>query len=97
MNRKWKGAMKKVREKDVCRLEMLCWVTAAAAAVLSVLFLFDFVQNHWFLNFILGLGVLLHAALMVLFLLKNKKLFAGLAAVLAVCYAGSLIYFNLQL
>ena len=86
--------MKKVREKDIQGLEIFCILTALAAVVLGVLFLFNFWQNHWFLNFILGLGVLLHVALSLLFVLRERTLYAVCTLLLAVFYGGALVYFN---
>lgn len=87
--------MKKVREKDVRILEGFCVVTAVIAGVLCILYLFDLLQNHWFLNFILGLAVLLQVSLSLLFLIRKKRFFTAVSAVLLVLYAGSLIYLNI--
>lgn len=86
--------MKKIKEKEIQGLEILCIITALAIVVLSVMFLFDFWQNHWFLNFILGLGVLLHVALAVLFTLRHRIVQAAVCGLLALLYGGALIYFN---
>lgn len=51
---------KKINEKDVRALWIFCAVTATITDVLCVLFLLNVVQNHWFLNFIQALAVLLH-------------------------------------
>lgn len=90
----WKPKVKNVREKDIRFMEIFCVITAFVAGILCVLFLFDLLQNHWFLNFILGLGVLLHVALSLLFLVKQKPVLTGLTVVFVLFYAGSLIYFN---
>lgn len=86
--------MKKIKEKDIRSFEAVCVMAALAVCVLCILFLFDLLQNHWFLNLILGLGVLLHVALFLLAYLKRNTTFAVLAAVLAVWFLGTLIYFN---
>lgn len=86
--------MKKVREKDIQGFEVFCIITALAAAVLCILFLFNVIQNHWFLNFILGLGVLLHVALFLLAVLRHKIVPAVTALVFVVFYGGGLVYFN---
>ncbi|MDO4323706.1 MAG: hypothetical protein Q4C61_14390 [Lachnospiraceae bacterium] len=87
--------MKKVKEKDVRILEGFCVMTAVIAGVLCVLYLFDLLQNHWFLNFILGLGVLLHVSLTLLFLIRKKRILTASSVVLLVFYIVSLIYFNI--
>lgn len=86
--------MKKIKEKDIQGLEVFCIITAAAIAVMSILFLFDFWQNYWFLNFILGLGVLLHLAMVLLGLLQHKHLLTALSLIWMLVYGGSLVYFN---
>ena len=43
--------MKRNREKDMEAAEIFCIITALAICILSILFLFNFLQNHWFLNF----------------------------------------------
>lgn len=86
--------MKKVREKDIQFLEIFCAVTALAAGVVCTLFLFDVLQNHWFLNFILGLGVLLHVAMSLLYLVKRRLVLTILSVMLMVFYIASLVYFN---
>lgn len=86
--------MKKIKEKDIQGLEILCIITAAAIAVMSILFLFDFWQNYWFLNFILGLGVLLHLAMVLLGILQHKHLLLGISLMLMLFYGGGLVYFN---
>ena len=86
--------MKKVREKDVQKLEIFCIITALAVIVLCILFLFNLLQNHWFLNFILGLGVLLHVALTLLMVVQNKIAFAVCTLLFAVFYGAGLVYFN---
>jgi hypothetical protein len=87
--------MKKVREKDIRALENFGTLTAVLTGVLCILYLFDVLQNHWFLNFIMGLAVLLHVSLTLLFLIRKKKLMMTVSAVLAVGYIGGLIYFNI--
>ena len=87
--------MKKIKEKEIQGLEVFCSITALATAVLSIMFLFDFWQNHWFLNFILGLGVLLNVALLLLFLLRHKIGQAVSAGLLSLFYTGALVFFNL--
>lgn len=86
--------MKKVREKDLQGLEIFCILTAMGAIILGVLFLFNFWQNYWFLNFILGLGVLLHVALALLLILRSRKLYAVCAVAFALYYGAALVYFN---
>lgn len=87
--------MKKVKERDVRILEGFCVVTAVLAAVLCSLYLFDVLQNHWFLNFILGLAVLLHVAQTVLYVIRKKRFQMVLALVFTVFYAVCLVYFNI--
>jgi Ca2+/Na+ antiporter len=43
----------------------------------------------------MGLAVLLHVSLTLLFLIRKKKLMMTVSAVLAVGYIGGLIYFNI--
>lgn len=86
--------MKKVKEKERQILEILCIVTAVIIVVLSVMFLFDFWQNTWFLNTIMSLGILFHTALMLRMILDYKTARAITAGILALFYAGALIYFN---
>ena len=86
---------KKINEKDVRALWIFCAVTATITDVLCVLFLLNVVQNHWFLNFIQALAVLLHLSLLLLGLLKKKLVFSIGSAVLMLAYAGRLIYYNL--
>ena len=86
--------MNRNREKDTEAAEIFCIITALAICVLSILFLFDFLQNHWFLNFILGLGVLLHIAVWLLSLVRRRHVVSIVSAMFAVFYAGGLIYFN---
>lgn len=92
----WKPKVKKVREKDIRFMELFCVITALVAGVLCVLFQFDILQNHWFLNFILGLGVLLHVSLCLLFLVKRRMVLGTSSAILTVFYIASLAYFNLN-
>lgn len=87
--------MKNIKEKEIQGLEIFCSITALATAVLSVMFLFDFWQNHWFLNFILGLGVLLNLALLLLFLLRHKIGQSVTTGLLMLFYIGALVFFNL--
>ena len=86
--------MKKIKEKEIQGMEIFCIITALAIIVLSVMFLFDFWQNYWFLNFILGLGVLLHVAVGVLFTLRHRIVQAAVCGLFALLYAGVFIYFN---
>lgn len=86
--------MKKIKEKELQGLEVFCILTALAAIILGILFLFNFWQNHWFLNFILGLGILLHVALLLLFILRHKMLYTVGALFLVIFYSSALIYFN---
>ena len=86
---------KKINEKDLRALWIFCATTAALTDVLCVLFLLNVVQNHWFLNFIQALAVLLHLSLLLLGLMKKKWVFSIGSAVLMLAYAGSLIYYNL--
>ena len=88
--------MKKVREKDIHGLEFLCVLIALAVIVLGVMFLFDFWQNYQFLNFILGLGTLLHVALSLLLFLRQRTMYAACALLLACFYGGVLVYFNIM-
>lgn len=91
----WKPKVKNVREKDIRFMEIFCVITAFVAGILCVLFLFDLLQNHWFLNFILGLGVLLHMSLAILHLLKNRKILLVVTAVFLIFYIACLVYFNI--
>lgn len=86
--------MKKIKEKELQGLEIFCILTALAAIILGILFLFNFWQNHWFLNFILGLGILLHVALLLLFVLRHKMLYTAGALSLVIFYSSALVYFN---
>ena len=86
---------KKINEKDLRALWIFCAATAMLTDVLCVLFLLNVVQNHWFLNFIQALAVLLHLSLLLLGLMKKKWVFSIGSAVLMLAYAGSLIYYNL--
>lgn len=86
--------MKKIKEKELQELEVFCILTALAAIILGILFLFNFWQNHWFLNFILGLGILLHVALLLLFVLRHKMLYTAGALFLVIFYSSALVYFN---
>jgi hypothetical protein len=76
--------MKKIKEKDICILRGLCVVIALAVGTLSVLYLIGILQNGWCLDVILGLGVLLHAALAVLLFVEHRNVISGIALVLAV-------------
>jgi len=87
--------MKKINEKDLCILWIFCAATAAMTDILCVLFLLNVVQNHWFLNFIQVLAILLHLSLLLLGLIKKKWVFSIGSAVLLLAYTGSLIYYNL--
>ena len=87
--------MKKVREKEIQRLEFFCVITALVAGVLCILFLFDFLQNHWFLNFILGLGVLLHVALLLQYLVQHRRVITVVSFGFTALYVAGLIYMNL--
>lgn len=75
-------------------LEKFCMVVALAVSVLGILFLFDFTQSHWVLNFTLGLGVLLHVALALLWFLQHRQVMSVCAVLLAFVCAGTLVYFN---
>ena len=86
---------KKVKEKDIRILEIFCSIPALGAGILCILYLFDLLQNHWFLNFILGLGVLLHMSLAILHLLKNRKILLVITAVFLIFYIACLVYFNI--
>lgn len=86
--------MKRIKEKEECFLDGLCSVTAAAAGILSILYLFDILQNQWFLSFITGFAVLLHVSLSLLFFIRRKHVRMSLAILAAVFYCGCLIYFN---
>lgn len=87
--------MKKNREKEMQWLEVFCIIAACAVCVLSILFLFDFMQNHWFLNTILGLGVLLHVSSALLFLLRRRYPLLWISVGLALFYGAGLVYFNI--
>lgn len=84
---------KKIKEKEIQGMEIFCIITALAAVILSVVFLFDFLKNYWFLNFILGLGILLHVALIFLMLLRHRIWSAIVSGMFVLFYAGALIYF----
>lgn len=86
--------MKSIKEKDERFLDGFCSVTAAAAGILCILYLSDILQNHLFLNFIMGLAVLLHVSLSLLFLIRRKHIRMGFAIFMAVFYTGCLICFN---
>lgn len=86
--------MKKNCEKELQLLEMLCVVIALAACIPGILFLFDIVQTYWCLNVTFILGILLHAALALLLLVRRKNVYAGISALLMLFYAGALVYFN---
>lgn len=90
-----KHSVKKIKEKDIGILESFCAVTAVLAGILCVLYLLDVLQNQWFLNFILGLGALLHVSLALLTFIRQKKIAMGLSALLTVFYIACLIYFNI--
>ncbi len=96
MVRRAGNAMKKAREKDIRILEGFCAVIVMLAGMLCVLYLFHILQNHWFLNFILILGVLLHVSLALLFVVRGKKLLMSGAGLLTVFYAAGLVYFNIR-
>ena len=81
---------KKINEKDVRAAKKYGFLV-----LLCVLFLLNVMQNHWFLNFIQALAVLLHLSLLLLGLMKKKWVFSIGSAVLMLAYAGSLIYYNL--
>lgn len=87
--------MKKINEKDLVALWMFCIVTSLITDVLCILFLLNVVQNHWFLNFIQALAVLLHLALMLLCLMKKKWILCGCSGVLVLLYMGSLVFYNI--
>ena len=87
--------MKSIKEKEECFLDGFCGVTAAAAGILSIFYLFDILQNQWFLSFIIGFAVLLHVALSLLFFIRRKHVRMSFAILVAVFYSGCLIYFNL--
>lgn len=85
--------MKKPGDRDIRNLERIGAVTALLLAVLCVLYSADFLQENWVLNFILGLGCLMHLEAALLELLRRKYPGAVLAASLALVCAGFLIYF----
>lgn len=87
--------MDKVKERDIRRLEFFCSVTAFVASVLCILFLFGILQRRWLLNFILGLGVLLHVAMLLLYLVKRRHVLAVVAFAFMVVYILGLVYFNI--
>lgn len=87
--------MKKVKEKDIKILRVLCVIIALAAGTLSVLYLLGIFQTGWCLNCILGLGILFHGSLAVLLFLKRQNFFAGVITVAAVLYLAALVYFNI--
>lgn len=86
--------MKKGKEREIQILEIFCSITAVAAIILSVMFLFDFWQNHWFLSFILALGILLHVAAMICMFMEKKTGRALICGILTLFYAVVLICFN---
>lgn len=83
------------KEKDIQVLRGLCAIIALAAGALSVLYLLGIFQTGACLSFIMGLGILLHAALAVLLFVKHWNFFAGIAVLLAVFYLAALVYFNI--
>ena len=87
--------MKKVKEKDIRILEIFCSITALGAGILCILYLFDLLQNHWFLNFILGLGVLLHVALLLQYLVQHRRVMTVVSFGFTALYVAGLIYMNL--
>ena len=87
--------MKNIRDKEMQGLEYFCIIAACAVCVLSILFLFDFMQNYWFLNTILGLGVLLHVSSALLFVLRHRHTLAWISGILALFYGVGLVYFNI--
>ena len=87
--------MKKAKEKNIRILEAFCILTAAAAGVFCILYLLDLTQNYWFLNLILGLGVLLHVSMSFLSVVKRAYFPAVAAALAAVFYAVCLVFFML--
>ncbi len=87
--------MDKGKEREIRRLEFFCTITAFAASVLCVLFLFGILQARWLLNFILGLGMLLHVAALLLYLVKRRHTLAIVSLVFMVVYSSGLVYFNL--
>lgn len=88
--------MKKIKERDIWHLEVFTLIAAVLAAVLCILFLFDLVQNHWFLNFILGLGALLNVSLFLLYMVKKRTFAAVLAGLLSIFFIVCLVFFNIS-
>lgn len=86
--------MNKMKEKEIQALEIFCIITSLLTVVLSVMFLFDFWQSYWFLNVILGLGVLLHLALALLFLIGHKTVQTLVSGLFMLFYAGVFVYIN---
>lgn len=93
----WKDTgnnMNKMKEKEIQALEIFCIITSLLTVVLGVMFLFDFWQSYWFLNVILGLGVLLHLALVLLFLVGHKTVQTITSGLFMLFYAGVFVYIN---
>lgn len=86
--------MKRLNEKEIRKLELFCIVTALAADFLCVLFLLDVLQNQWFLNSILGLGILLHISLALSSFLRHRIVASAGAVLMSVAYGVSLYCYN---
>ena len=84
-----------MKEKEIQALEIFCIITSLLTVVLGVMFLFDFWQSYWFLNVILGLGVLLQVSSALLFVLRNRHTLAWISGVLVLFYGAGLVYFNI--
>lgn len=87
--------MKKVKEKNVRILEGFCVLTVALTGIFCILYVLGIMPDPWFLDVILGFGVLLHAALFLLSAVRRRYFWAAAAAVLALFYAVCLVFFIL--
>ncbi len=87
--------MKKNREKEAGLLGGFCVVTALALDVVCVLFLLDVTQKWWILNFIMGLGILLHIALALQGVTRRKWITAWISLALVLGYAVGIVFYNL--
>lgn len=76
-------------------MRVLCAIIALAAGALSVLYLLGIFQTGICLSVILGLGILLHAALAALLFLRHWNFLAGVTVLMAVFYLAALVYFNI--
>ena len=88
-------SMKRAGEKDIRILEGFCVINAVLLGGLCALYLLNLLKNHWFLNFILILGILLHVSLTLLVLIRKKRILTAVTGFLCVFYIVCLVYFNI--